>query len=271
VPDDDAPLTRSREPALDVARVRAALAGTRFADVRYLRETASTNDDAAALLGDPSAAGATFVAEFQTAGRGRKAGRSWIAPAGSALLFTTILPVELAAAALWAVPFWAALAAADGVEAGCGVRLDLRWPNDLDLGPRKAGGILCVSRVLGAGAHAACGIGLNVRRPPDAALAAIEPPPAYLSDAAPRAEREAILAGILGAMDGLSDVLDRPADVARAWEERAGLRGRPYRLKLDDGGALVEGTALRLDREGGLVLSVDGRERVVHLADARVV
>ncbi len=264
MPDDDAPL-------LNAARVREALAGTRFADVRCVRETASTNDDAAALLGDPSAAGATLVAEFQTAGRGRKAGRAWIAPAGSALLFTTILPAEVTTDALWAVPFWAALAVADGVEAGCGVRLDLRWPNDLDLGPRKAGGILCVSRVLGTRANIGCGVGLNVRRPADPALAAIEPPPAYLSDAAPRAERESILAGVLGAMDALVDVLERPADVARAWEERAGLRGRPYRLRLDADGSLVEGTAVRLGPEGGLVLSADGRERVVHLADARVI
>ena len=256
---------------LDAARVREALAGTRFADVRATRETASTNDDAAALLGDPSAAGATLVAEFQTAGRGRKAGRSWIAPAGSALLFTTILPVAVATDALWAVPFWVALAVADGVEEGCGVRLDLRWPNDLDLGARKAAGILCTSRVLGAAAHVGCGVGINVRRPADAALAAIEPPPAFLSDAAPHAEREAVLAGILGAMDGLLDVLDRPADVARAWEDRAGLRGRPYRLRLDADGSIVAGTAVRLDREGGLVVAHGGRESVVHLADARVV
>ncbi|HEY0382983.1 MAG TPA: biotin--[acetyl-CoA-carboxylase] ligase [Candidatus Elarobacter sp.] len=212
-----------------------------------------------------------MVADFQTAGRGRKAGRSWVAPTASALLFTTILPVEIASSALWAVPFWAALAVADGVEAGCGIRLDLRWPNDLDLGPRKAGGILCVSRVLGSRAHAACGIGLNVLRPDEGALAAIEPPPAYLSDAAPRAERETVLAGILGAMDALVDVLENPAHVARAWEERAGLRGRSYRLRLDADGSLVEGTALRLDPEGGLVLSAGGQERVVHLADARVV
>ena len=85
MPEVDAPL-------LDAARVRAALAGTAFADVRSVRETASTNDDAARLLGDPSAAGATLVAEFQRAGKGRKPGRAWIAPAGSALLFTAIVP-----------------------------------------------------------------------------------------------------------------------------------------------------------------------------------
>ena len=275
MPDDDAPLTGCGGTLLlDAARVRDALAGTRLADVRYVRATGSTNDDAAALLGDPSAAGATLVAEFQTAGRGRKPGRRWTAPAGGALLFTTILPRPVATDALWCVPFWAALAVADGVQEGCGVRLDLRWPNDLDLASRKAAGILCTSRVLGATAHVACGVGLNVRRPPSTSsglLAGIDPPPAFLSDAAAHVEREAVLAGILAAMDALAEVLDRPDEVARAWEERAALRGTPYRLQLDADGSAVEGTALRLDREGGLVVDVAGRERVVHLADARVV
>jgi len=277
VPDDDAPpCGRDGSGFLDAARVRAALGGTRLAEVRYVRTTGSTNDDAAALLGDPSAAGATLVAEFQTAGRGRKSGRRWHAPAGCALTFTTILPAAVATDALWCVPFWAALAVADGVEEGCGVRLDLRWPNDLDLASRKAAGILCTSRVLGATAHVGCGIGLNVRRPATGSeqartLAEIDPPPAFLSDAALHAEREAILAGILAAMDALADVLDRPNDVGRAWEERAALRGTPYRLQLDADGSVLEGSALRLDRDGGLVVDVAGRERVVHLADARVV
>ena len=264
MPDDDAPLP------LNAARVRAALAGTRFADLRYVAQTASTNDDATALLGNPAAAGATLVAEFQRAGKGRKPGRAWIAPAGSALLFTEILPDPVASGALWAVPLWTALAVADGVEAGCGVRLDLRWPNDLDVDGRKAAGILCVSRVAGAQAFVACGVGLNVRRP-EAAGDPVDPPPAYLSDRAPRVERETVLAAILGAMDGLLDALGDPAALARAWEERAGLRGRPYRLRLDADGTIVTGTAVRLDAEGGLVIADGGRERVVHLADARVV
>jgi BirA family biotin operon repressor/biotin-[acetyl-CoA-carboxylase] ligase len=264
VPDHNAPL-------LDVERVRTALEGTAFHDIRPLAQTTSTNDDAAALLGDPAALGATLVAEFQTAGKGRKAGRAWIAPAGSALLFTTILPRTVDTRALWAVPFWVALAVADGVEEGCGVRLDLRWPNDLDYAARKAGGILCTSRVIGAQAYVGCGVGLNVRRPDDRAVAAIEPPPAYLSDAQPAVERESVLAGILAALDALLDLLERPAQIARAWETRAELLGRPYRLRLDADGTIVNGIARRLDPEGGLVIEVDGRERIVRLADARVV
>jgi len=194
VPDDNAPL-------LDLARVRAALeepASPTCAPSARPRARTTMPRHCSAI---PPQRGTTLIAEVQTAGRGRKPGRSWIAPAGSALLFTVILPVAVRTEALWAVPFWAALALADGVEEGCGVRLDLRWPNDADLAGRKAAGILCTSRVAGAEAHVGCGIGLNVHRPDDPAVAAIVPPPAYLSDAVPHVARETVLAGILGAMD----------------------------------------------------------------------
>ena len=36
-------------------------------------------------------------------------------------------------------------------------------------------------------------------------------------------------------------------------------------------GSIIEGVALRLDRDGGLVIEAGGVERIVHLADARVV
>ena len=113
------------------------------------------------------------------------------------------------------------------------MRLDLRWPNDLDLGGRKAGGILCVSRVVGDRRAR------RLRHRPQRSPADRSRPPRsirrprILSDAAPHVEREVVLAGILGAMDGLVDVLARPHDVAHAWEQRADLRGRPYRVRLD--------------------------------------
>ena len=93
MPDEFAPFRQ-----LDVAHVRAALAGTPFADVRYQVQTGSTNDDALPLLARGDALGTTLVAEEQTAGRGRKAGRTWVAAPGTALLFTTILPATIRAA-----------------------------------------------------------------------------------------------------------------------------------------------------------------------------
>lgn len=254
---------------LDVAHVRTALGRSQFADVRYQALTGSTNDDAAQLLGRSDALGTTLVAEEQTAGRGRKAGRAWIAPAGSGLLFTTILPATLPAGDLWAVPFWVALCVADGIARACTAHVDLRWPNDLFIQSRKVAGILCVSRVAGDVAHVGCGIGINVLRPAARALAAIDPPPAFLGDVAPHVQREVVLSEVLLAFERRLASLHAPAAIARTYEERAALPGARYRVVVDLGEVELEGIARGLGPDGALRLDVGGVEHAISLADAR--
>jgi BirA family transcriptional regulator, biotin operon repressor / biotin---[acetyl-CoA-carboxylase] ligase len=264
VPEETAPFR-----ALDVAHVRTALAGSLFADVRYQARTGSTNDDATPLLARADAAGATLVADEQTAGRGRKAGRRWIAPPGTGLLFTTILPATLPAADLWAVPFWVALCVADGIARACAVHVDLRWPNDLFVHDRKVAGILCVSRVAGEIAHVGCGVGINVLRSNASATAAIDPPPAFLADAAPRVVREVVLSEVLLAFERRFAALHAPAAIARTYEERAGLVGAPYRVVIDLGEVELDGIARGLGPEGALRLQSGGVEHAISLADAQ--
>lgn len=289
--------------------------------VRNVPVTDSTNDDAAALLGAlseaagadttvqtvasgrdripsramPAEAGVVIVADYQRAGRGRHA-RAWVAPAGSSLLFTAILPRAVPSAHLWATTFWTALGVADGIESSTGLRVGLQWPNDLLLDGRKCSGILCVSRVSGGEAWVGCGVGLNVRRPPShPELDAIEPAPAFLSDFAPRAiadrdasagpdrasgdeprrpsgvaDRPAILRSILDAFERRLPELDDPLGIARAWERRAELEGTPYRLLIDGETHPRDATARRIGADGALIVRDGARERAVALADARV-
>jgi BirA family biotin operon repressor/biotin-[acetyl-CoA-carboxylase] ligase len=255
---------------LDATRVRAQLAGTRFADVRYVAQTASTNADAQLLLGEPGARGTTIAAEYQTAGVGRK-GRRWFAPAGAALLFTTILPESVAASALWAVPFWIAAAVADAIHAHSGIIVELVWPNDLHLGRGKVGGILSVARISGDDAWVGCGVGLNVHRPVgDADLDALEPAPAFLDEFAATVEREALLVAILRAFERSFDDLLEPAMTAARWEERARLAGTVYRYRDDADGIEREGVAVRLGPRGALVIRDASGERTIDLADVRI-
>jgi BirA family biotin operon repressor/biotin-[acetyl-CoA-carboxylase] ligase len=255
---------------LDVRSVRSALAATRFTDVRYVAQTGSTNADAQAQLGEPDARGATLVAEFQTAGKGRKA-RPWIAPPGSSLLFTTMLPDSVAAQALWAVPFWIALAVAGAVETIAGTSLDLVWPNDLFVRGRKIGGILSVARIAGETAWVGCGVGFNVVRPAgDAALDALDPAPIFLDDVVGGIEREPLLAAILHAFDATLGELADPGSIGHAWERRAALAGTPYRYRRDVDGVERTATALRIGPHGTLVLHDGAQEVTVDMADVRV-
>jgi BirA family transcriptional regulator, biotin operon repressor / biotin---[acetyl-CoA-carboxylase] ligase len=241
--------------------VAQELAGTPFASIAYVEETGSTNADAAALLGDERFAGHTIVAEFQHQGAGRK-GRSWEAAPGTSLLFTTILPREIAAERLWLVPFWVALAVRDGLRAR-GVATLLQWPNDLLLGERKLAGILCQSRVTGTTARVACGVGINVHR-----LALDDR--AFCDDVA-RVERAELLSAILRAYNASLAALDKPPQMVRDWERAAGIPGRRYRIVRDGAVAPFEATALTLEEGGALrVRRDDGTNEPVEMADARV-
>ena len=241
----------------------------RFGRISHVGATGSTNDDMAAILGTPDAYGLTIVADYQRAGTGRR-GRSWVAPPGSALLFTTALPQPIPAAHLWVVPFWIALVLKRALSE-LDVTVTLQWPNDLLLGGRKVAGILCISRVTGDLAWAACGVGLNVRRPQNReAFAGIVPPPAWLDDEQ-AIDSDVLLQTILEEAERRYDDLTRPEMVARAWEGAAGLPGTRYRVLLDGAQAPFDSRALRLSTDGALIVEHAGRERTVALADARIV
>lgn len=241
---------------------------SRFSQIRRVESTGSTNDDIAKILGEPEARGLTLVAGYQTHGAGRK-GRAWIAPPGSALLFTTALPEPIASSDLWIVPFWMGLAV-HGALGKLGVQTQLQWPNDVLLNGAKVAGILCVSRISGDRAWVACGVGVNVTRPGGGeALQAVIPPPAFLSDVL-EIDRAALLDEVLRHADASYESLREPLRVARAWQAAARIPGTRYRLELDGAHETFEGEALALGEAGELIVATDGRSRAISQADARV-
>jgi BirA family biotin operon repressor/biotin-[acetyl-CoA-carboxylase] ligase len=103
-----------------------------------------------------------LLAEFQTAGRGRR-GRSWLAPPGGAVCLSLS----------WTFPEVPRDAGSLSLAAGVSVLrsllalnvpdVRLKWPNDVLIGDRKLGGILIELRAEAAGpACVVVGIGLNV-------------------------------------------------------------------------------------------------------------
>jgi BirA family transcriptional regulator, biotin operon repressor / biotin---[acetyl-CoA-carboxylase] ligase len=256
-------MAESEHPYATTAR---DLTGTPFASIRYLNETGSTNDDAAALLGDESAYGLTIVAEHQTHGAGRK-GRSWLAQPGTSLLFTTILPRAMPAANLWIVPYGVAVAIRRALATN-GVQTTLHWPNDLLLNDRKVAGILCATRIVADRAWVAAGVGINVRHTPGAEIG-IDPPPAFLDEVAD-VDRASLLRDVLLNYEVWLDAMDMPQRVARVWEQEAEIPGRRYRILKDGETEPFEATAISLATGGGLVVEHDdGRRETIALADAR--
>jgi BirA family biotin operon repressor/biotin-[acetyl-CoA-carboxylase] ligase len=143
----------------------SGLAGTVFAGrLHYSAVTGSTNSDAIAAARSGAPHGSVYFSDKQSAGRGRGA-HGWQSAAGQGLYVSTLLRPEFAAARLPWLPLVAGLAAANAIEAVAGLNIDLRWPNDLLIGQRKAGGILVEAHSEGTSVtYAVVGIGINVHQ-----------------------------------------------------------------------------------------------------------
>jgi BirA family biotin operon repressor/biotin-[acetyl-CoA-carboxylase] ligase len=137
-------------------------------NIHHCVQADSTNSVAlrgAALAGehpDDTPEGAIFLAEEQTAGRGRSA-HSWHSERGTGIYCSFLLrPPMTPAESLW-LSLISGVAVQDAVRETCGLAADIRWPNDLLLNDKKFAGILTEMSSEGNKVHhAVVGIGVNV-------------------------------------------------------------------------------------------------------------
>ncbi|MCL0058549.1 biotin--[acetyl-CoA-carboxylase] ligase, partial [Dehalococcoidia bacterium] len=140
------------------AGLRTNLLGQQIA---YHRELTSTQDAAKALAAQGANEGTIVVAETQAAGRGR-IGRGWASPPGGVYLSIILRPAIKPSEAL-RFPLIAGVAAAQAIEQLTGLKPRLKWPNDVILEGRKAGGILSeMSAETDRINYIVIGIGINV-------------------------------------------------------------------------------------------------------------
>lgn len=220
--------------------------------------TGSTNDDAKHAAKEGAPHGATWLAESQTAGRGRQ-GRTWISPPGESLLFSVLLRVDLAPAKIPRVPLVAGLAVRDAVaRAAPRARVAIKWPNDVVVDGRKVAGIL-VESVASRGKPQAVivGIGINVhtrvfpQEIADRATSVSLLRSGSQGSDGPPPDRAALLADVLASLDRDVHLIGgRGLGLVRSRLEAAdALRDRHVRS--DDGD---EGTACGIDDDGRLLV-----------------
>jgi BirA family biotin operon repressor/biotin-[acetyl-CoA-carboxylase] ligase len=152
-------------PSYDLPALERALAGTVYAGkLHHSPLTDSTNTDALNAGRSAAPDGSVYFADEQLLGRGR-GNHGWNSPAGEGLYVSVLLRPEWTARRLPLLPLAAGLAAGAAVSAHAGITIDLRWPNDLLIGPRKVGGILAEAKTeADRVAFAVVGIGINVHQ-----------------------------------------------------------------------------------------------------------
>lgn len=210
-------------------------------------EIGSTNDRIRELAATGTQAPAMVISSRQSAGRGRN-GRSWAAPLGG--LWTSFLLDIPIARAPW-IPLAAGTAVAQAIESvSSGVRVDIKWPNDLVVEGGKLCGILCEAA---GGERVVVGIGVNVA--------------VHARDLPPEVRETAVSLGALSrshvSMGKLADAIVRniteigvgpdgtmPAETIAELRARDVLFGR--RVRASSGP--VVGIGRGIDARGGLIL-----------------
>lgn len=247
---------------LTAVSVRALLTTRTFGrTLHLLNETTSTNGVALMLAQEGAEHGTVVAAEKQTAGRGRL-GRHWHSPAGENLYCSVILRANRSEAGwrgLCWIPLISAVAAARAVEAVSGLTPALKWPNDLLLGERKLGGVLCESSGLAPSAFdqhgfVIVGIGINVNTPRAAFPEDLRDIATSLaSETGRRHDRAALLAALLNAMEDRCDRLlaNERNDAEHEYRNLCATVGRRVRVELA-GGERLEGRAEAILEDGSL-------------------
>ena len=238
-----------------------------MSEVIEVESSTSTNSDLAARAAELAPFDAIVTLD-QTAGRGR-AGREWIAPAGTAAAISVLVPVgDIPPQFLGWIPLAAGLAMAETVsELVPGRPVSLKWPNDVLIDGLKVSGVLAELQ----SSAAIVGAGLNLTMTPDQlpvatatslVIEGADPDDLFRRALAVYLPRLRELSESLAAAHGDAEVSGL-ADGVRA---RCSTLGTAVRVELPGGDRLI-GTATAIDDQGRIV--VDGRAvsagDVIHL------
>lgn len=226
----------------------------------------STNDEAKRLARVGAATGTLVWALAQNAGRGRR-GRAWASPPGN-LYLSLILRPQCPPAVAAQLGFVAALGlgAALGELGGPGVSLAYKWPNDLLAEGKKIAGILLETEMVAGDIpeFVVVGVGANLASSPRE----VTYPATSLAELGISGVRPAdALAGFARhLLPWLAVWRDEGfAPIRSAWLARAGGRGEPVRVRLEQ--TTLDGRFVDLDGDGALLLELPGGTRRIAAGD----
>jgi len=245
------------EPAVKAALSTRWLGRT----YRYFPEIPSTNTALKEMIAagdahDPPH-GTVLLADYQSQGRGRL-GRAWWASPGSSLLLSILFRPSWPAQRMQWLMMSASLAAADAIEATAGLRIGVKWPNDLvveqDDAFHKVSGLLVDGDIGSKGiVHALIlGIGINVNIPADDLPKTSTPSTSLMESIGQPVSRIALLVTFLQLLEEYYEASVRGHSPQPAWKQRLVTLGRAVRATVPGAALPIVGVAEDTDAWGSL-------------------
>ena len=195
-----------------------------------------------------------FIANYQTAGRGRR-GRNFYSPEGSGIYMSFLLCPKVSAFEAVRFTTVASVAVCMAIEKSFGLKPGIKWVNDVFLGGRKICGILTEAVTdfeTGDVDSIVIGIGVNT--------SAVELPEelksivGFLSDE--ELDRNKLIAEIINCLTELIEVTDSRIEIKDyigEYKKRSMVLGKTIKILNTDETA----EALDIDEKGGLIVRTD--------------
>lgn len=232
-------------------------------NAELLRRPFARARDGTPALNPPHA----LLAGFQSEGRGRQQ-RVWHGAPGAAMMLSVAVERRVAGFSP-GLSLSLAVCCAEVLEAMGAPAIGLKWPNDLQLGGAKLGGMLIQLRSADAIERTVIGVGINIRLAADLARMVDQPVTAlerYLVDPpAPRQLAERLAPALAATCE--EHWQEGFAGFRPRWQARDVLVGQPISV-LDGGGRSGDAVALGVDQDGYLL--AEFADRTERLASAEV-
>ena len=222
----------------------------------------STNTAAKQAANNGAEAGTVFIADSQTAGRGRL-GRSFLSPAGTGIYLSVVLRPECTPSQLMHLTCAAAAAVCNAVTQCCGLRPGIKWTNDLVAGKRKLAGILTelsVNSHTGLVDFVVVGIGINCcQRPEDFPSEIQHIATSVAIQTGTAVDRSRLCAAVIMAIYEMQqNLLNKKPQILQAYRENCITLGQT--VSIVGNGTVRYATALDIDEDGGLLVRYDSGE-----------
>lgn len=211
--------------------------------------------------------GDTCLAEYQSAGRGRR-GRQWISPFGCNLYLSMYWKLDQGPAAAVGLSLVVGIVIAETLNKISKEKVKVKWPNDLYMNDKKLAGILVeLTGKTGDAAHIIIGIGINIgmSKTNIENTNTITQEWASLRDEVEDIERNELSANIIQALkdslvlfekEGLKPFLDR-------WFKLDNFLDRNVKLLI--GNDIISGVERGINDQGALLLQKDNGEIIPYI------
>jgi BirA family biotin operon repressor/biotin-[acetyl-CoA-carboxylase] ligase len=229
----------------------------------YFDSIDSTQNQALKMADEPANNGTVIIAAKQTGGKGRS-GRKWISPKGGIWLSIILQPkFDISITTLF--PIASALALSNALEKTLKISPELKWPNDLTIKGKKIAGMLVdVSLESNRIENMVLGVGINFDVDTKQIEKVLKDSPnfygvASLSEQKKKTKPIQLVQTFLVELEKIYDLLNtkQTKKIISEWTKRSSTIGKNVVLDTRDG--KIKGKALKIDEDGALVVSDNGK------------